>query len=241
MALSICNKYGLDPLLKHVVLIGGNAKDERGGYIKKYTVYITRDGLLHVAHSSGNLDGMRTSLWQDDLGVWAECTVYRKDMTHEFSYKVYMDEYKANTQVWQKYAKSMLIKVAEVFTLRRAFDVAITPIEEMGFENTGFVVDQEPVKERSAPRLVTKADPITVEVVNDGSYDPGEYHISFKTFTGKIREMSNKQIEWLAYEYTGKDKKAQQCAKDYLLMTAAPLAVVQQPTQELAATNEATD
>ena len=37
LALAIADRYGLDPLLKHIVLIEGRA-------------YITRDGLLHVAH-----------------------------------------------------------------------------------------------------------------------------------------------------------------------------------------------
>ena len=40
-AVAVCRHYGFDPLLKHVVVI------PRSG------VYITRDGLLNVAHRSG--------------------------------------------------------------------------------------------------------------------------------------------------------------------------------------------
>src|SRR3990167_10179537 len=73
VALLICDQYGLEPLLKHVAIIGGNA-------------YITRDGLLHVAHQSGQLDGMpETVIGQDDFGMYATCTVYRKDMAHPFT------------------------------------------------------------------------------------------------------------------------------------------------------------
>ncbi|MGH3370821.1 MAG: hypothetical protein ACRDPR_12560, partial [Nocardioidaceae bacterium] len=43
---AVARRYDLDPLLKHVVLIAS----KRTG---KSDVYITRDGLLHTAHSSG--------------------------------------------------------------------------------------------------------------------------------------------------------------------------------------------
>lgn len=54
LALAICQKYGFDPLLKHLVLIATNLKDESTGqWTKRYNAYVTRDGLLHVAHTSG--------------------------------------------------------------------------------------------------------------------------------------------------------------------------------------------
>lgn len=43
---AVARRYDLDPLLKHVIVL------PKGG------VYITRDGLLHIAHRSGQLDGI---------------------------------------------------------------------------------------------------------------------------------------------------------------------------------------
>ena len=48
LALNIAARYDLDLLLKHLVMIEGRP-------------YITRDGLLHVAHRSGQLDGIETT------------------------------------------------------------------------------------------------------------------------------------------------------------------------------------
>jgi hypothetical protein len=70
-----CQRYGLDPLLKHAVIIEGR-------------LYVTRDGLLHVAHRSRQLDGIQVverpildgSFWT------ATVSVYRKDMSHPFTY-----------------------------------------------------------------------------------------------------------------------------------------------------------
>ena len=45
LALGIAKRYELDLMLKHLVLVDGKP-------------YITRDGLLHVAHRSGQLDGI---------------------------------------------------------------------------------------------------------------------------------------------------------------------------------------
>lgn len=118
LALTIANRYNLDPMLKHLVLIDGRP-------------YITRDGLLHVAHGSGTFDGMETTepVLMDD-GFWrSSCSVYRKDMSRPFTYT---GRYPATggREVNVKYAPEMAIKVGEVMALRRAFDVAAPVIEE---------------------------------------------------------------------------------------------------------------
>src|SRR5688572_22929200 len=69
LALNISKRYELDPMLKHVVMVDGRP-------------YITRDGLLHVAHRSGQLDGIETTEAAIVDGFWrASCSVYRKDMS----------------------------------------------------------------------------------------------------------------------------------------------------------------
>lgn len=109
-----CEKYGLDPLLKHAVLISGN-------------LYVTRDGLLHVAHQTDRLDGIVVEdEWETD-GEWrAKVTVYVKGQTHGYTYT---GRYPKNGQQ-KKYGPEMAVKVAEVMALRRAFGVTGIPTLE---------------------------------------------------------------------------------------------------------------
>lgn len=114
LALNIAQRYELDLLLKHLVMIDGRP-------------YITRDGLLHVAHRSGHLDGMETTDPTIIDGFWrASCAVYRKDMSRPFTYTGRYPTTGGN----QKFAPEMAVKVAEVMALRRAFDVAAPSVEE---------------------------------------------------------------------------------------------------------------
>lgn len=112
-AVAVCRHYGFDPLLKHVVCI------PKGG------VYITRDGLLHVAHQSGQLDGIVVEQEPTLVdGEWvAKVTVYRKDMSHGFSYP---GRYKQGGQ----YAPEMALKAAESHALRRAFSITGLPAQD---------------------------------------------------------------------------------------------------------------
>jgi hypothetical protein len=113
--LLICDRYKLDPILKHAVLIQGRP-------------YITRDGLLHVAHTSRQFDGIEVveSPTLDATHWHAKVSVYRKDMGRPFTYPGRYPKDGDN----KRYAPEMAIKVAEVMALRRAFDVAAPTIEE---------------------------------------------------------------------------------------------------------------
>ncbi|HMA26309.1 MAG TPA: hypothetical protein VKO62_01650, partial [Solirubrobacterales bacterium] len=114
LALNLAKRYDLDLLLKHLVLIEGRA-------------YITRDGLLHVAHRSGVLDGIETTEPTLDGEFWrATCSVYRRDMTRPFTYGGRYPAKGGNA----KFAPEMAVKVAEVAALRRAFDVSAPTVEE---------------------------------------------------------------------------------------------------------------
>jgi hypothetical protein len=114
-AVAVCRHYGFDPLLKHVVVI------PRSG------IYITRDGLLNVAHRSGQLDGIvveQDPTLDTERNEWvAKVSVYRKDMTHPFTFP---GRYPANGTNKQ-YAPEMALKAAEAHALRRAFEVAGLP------------------------------------------------------------------------------------------------------------------
>lgn len=112
----VCRAYDLDAVLKHVIVI------PKGG------VYITRDGLLHIAHRSGQLDGIVVEQEPAIVdGEWvAKVSVYRKDMTHPFTFP---GRYPVNGSNKQ-YAPEMALKAAESHALRRAFAVTGLPTED---------------------------------------------------------------------------------------------------------------
>lgn len=112
---AVARRYDLDPVLRHVIVI------PKGG------VYITRDGLLHIAHQSGQLDGIvveQEPTLSDDGAEWvARVAVYRKDMGHPFTFP---GRYPVNGSN-KDYAQEMALKAAESHALRRAFAVAGLP------------------------------------------------------------------------------------------------------------------
>lgn len=116
---AVCRHYDFDPLLKHVVILKG----EGGG------LWITRDGYLHVAHRSGQLDGIVVEQEphltdEDGRQEWrAVVTVWRKDMAHPFTYPGRYPRTGRN----RDYAPEMALKNAEAHALRRAFDVTGAP------------------------------------------------------------------------------------------------------------------
>ncbi|MBZ9752758.1 hypothetical protein K7W42_18105 [Deinococcus sp. HMF7604] len=113
--LLVCQKYDLDPILKHALLIKGR-------------LYVTRDGLLHVAHRSGVFDGMEVlDQGSDQTHFTAKVSVYRKDMGRPFTY---IGRYPKSGQIAKDYGPEMAVKVAEVMAMRRAFDVALCAQEE---------------------------------------------------------------------------------------------------------------
>lgn len=129
LALAIADRYALDLMLKHLVLIEGKP-------------YITRDGLLHIAHRSGVFDGIEVTPPMKVDRYWrATCSVFRKDMTRPFTYP-------GRFPVGAKNDEEMAVKVAESMALRRAFDVSAATVDER------WANDDEPVDaaEPAAPR-----------------------------------------------------------------------------------------
>lgn len=112
---AVAAHYGLDPVLKHVVVI------PKGG------VYITRDGMLDLAHRSGQLDGIvvdQEPTLDQDRGEWvARVSVFRKDMAHPFTFPGRYPVKGGN----RDYAAEMALKAAESHALRRAFRITGMP------------------------------------------------------------------------------------------------------------------
>lgn len=107
--LLICKRYDLDPFLGHMQLV-------------KQKPYVTRDGYLHVAHKSGQFDGMEVlEEWESPSGAMCcKVAVYRKDMSRPFTAigRVKRGE-KTMADPWDQ-----ALTRAERRALRRAFDVA---------------------------------------------------------------------------------------------------------------------
>lgn len=153
LALAIANRYELDPMLKHLVMVEGRP-------------YITRDGLLHVAHKSNDFDGIEVTdpvldPEPDAKGrrYWrCRATVYRKSFSRPF---VYPGRYPMDGKNLA-YAEEMAIKVAEVMTLRRAFDVSAPVMEERwsdDYEDTEPPAEPSSLAERVAVRVAEIVEP----------------------------------------------------------------------------------
>ena len=148
LAINIAQRYELDLMLKHLVLIEGRP-------------YITRDGLLHIAHRSGQFDGMETTAPEVIDGYWrSTCAVYRKDMSRPFTYTGRYPTTGGNT----KYAPEMAVKVGEVMALRRAFDVSAPVVEERWDVElpTAAVAAPQSLAERVAVKVAEIAPPASV-------------------------------------------------------------------------------
>ena len=153
LGMNIAKRYDLDLLLKHLVIIEGR-------------VYITRDGLVHIAHRSKKLDGIETTEPAVKDGFWrVTCSVYRKDMSRPFTYFGRYPISGGN----QKYAPEMAVKVSEVMALRRAFDVSV-PTQEERWD--GAEVESESAKaptlaERTAAKAAEIAAKTPVAVMDE--------------------------------------------------------------------------
>jgi hypothetical protein len=128
--LLVCDRYGLDPLLKHMVLIQGRP-------------YVTRDGYLHIAHQSHQLDGIEIlDEGEDKDHWWARVSVYRKDMGRPFTYKGRYPKSGGN----KNYGPEMAIKCAEVAALRRAFNVTGVGAADEKWDEPDQVVELPPAE-----------------------------------------------------------------------------------------------
>ena len=200
MLILVANRYDLDPILGHVVLISGK-------------VFVTHKGLMHKAHTSGQLDGIETIYGKDDGGDWCECRVWRKDMTRPFTGRIYLGEYRNNNPVWKQYPKAMAAKTAESFILRRAFDVSLTSQEEMG------VNDAPPTRVYSAEEKAERKSLSGQISAASAALAPDQFS-AFKTKvfeTGGLNVMETGNMETLLSEIQGmamETAAAQESASD---------------------------
>jgi phage recombination protein Bet len=146
----VANKYELDPLNKEIWFIKYNDKAIP-------SMFTSRDGYLKIAHRSGVFDGMNSYTIDDEHGnpIKGVCEVYRKDMRHSFKAEVKVSEYKQNSPTWSKFTSAMIIKVAEVFALKRAFSISglVTQEEITVIEPIETIEDNKYISEAQRKRL----------------------------------------------------------------------------------------
>jgi len=132
LLLAMAREYGLNPLKKEIWAVK---------YMNNPAlIFVGRDGLLNIAHRTGQFGAMETFCELDPVTkrpVSATCTIYRKDFEKPFKSTVYFDEYNRKMALWLEKPKTMLMKVAESTCLRRAFNISgiLTPEEMPEQEN----------------------------------------------------------------------------------------------------------
>ena len=145
LVMAIAKRYELDPLLKHLVLIDGRP-------------FVTRDGLLWIAHRSGVLDGIEVTedphiVTLPGLGeFWqARVKVYRKDWSRGVEFPGRYPTKSGN----QKYGPEMALKNAESMAYRRAFNVSVATVDEQ-WDVNAVQADVDTVSAPAQPRTLAE-------------------------------------------------------------------------------------
>lgn len=111
----LAQRYQLDPLLGEIQLIS----DRNGAKL-----YVTRDGMLAVAHASGHLDGITVDEQRRNStgdGWTAYVSVWRNDMAHPFRYGAQCKDSEAQARAGN--GPEMALARAERRALKRAFRI----------------------------------------------------------------------------------------------------------------------
>lgn len=146
--LYMASRYGLDPLLREIYF----AKiPKRKGGKPEPTYIVSRDGYLKVAMKNPEYQGLNSFVVREGdvfeidaergkvihrfgtkrgkiLGAWA--IAYRKGYTPCVAFVDFKEYENHRSSAWQKYPSAMIQKVAEVFVLRRQFNISGIYIRE---------------------------------------------------------------------------------------------------------------
>ncbi len=144
-AIALAKRLGLDPIRKEVHFV-----PYRGSLqlIVGYAEYIKR------AERSGKLNGWNIETGKDDIDIFAEISIYRKDWEHPLKWRVYLNEVRKDTPSWKSMPLFMLRKVAIAQGFRLAFpeEIAELPYTEDEMA-TAEVEDKQTISEAQARRL----------------------------------------------------------------------------------------
>ena len=200
--LKICFEYNLNPLFKEIWFVKYKGREPN--------IFASRDGYIKIAHASGKLDGIESRVIEDSNGkpYKAVCTVWRKDMSRPFIFEAkFSEHYNPKSDAWEKYPSAMLIKVAEVGALRRAFAISgLVTREEYSYEDefkTAESVKASPSNGFVQTMSVSVPEPVVVSTTVTGSKVGDE---------NKPREMTNEQKEELLRTITRLHKRRREKA-----------------------------
>jgi len=160
MFLYTASRYDLDPLMKEIIFFKAGTTP---------VMVVTRDGYLKVAMRDPQFDGLTAGVVRqgdkfrfnaneftvdhefgtkrgDILGAWA--IAYHKARRPVVCFVDFKEYRKRNNDVWANYPSAMIQKVAEVFALRRQFNISgLVAREEMGYNMAGTeMITQEDVE-----------------------------------------------------------------------------------------------
>jgi len=151
--LHVCQKSGLDPMLKQIYSIKrGNTR----------TIQTSIDGLRLIAERTGRYSpGRESTFTHNENGRLVSATAYVKKMTpdgtwHETATTVFLNEYTQNQGLWSKMPSVMLSKCAESNALRRAF-----PAEMCGLYSDDEMSQADAVEVKPAAQI----SPVVIETL----------------------------------------------------------------------------
>ena len=178
----------------------------RDGYLKIANYHLSYDGIVSDVVRANDLfkrkqDGI-VHEYGSDRGsiIGAYALVYRDDR----SYPTYMfapfEEYNAGTRVWNSYPSSMVLKVAESMSLKRAFTVSgLVSREEMDVIQTRDESDKEKSKLNSSDDkeevIDVKKDKVTATKENNMTRREKE----IKSIVGESKELKKDMFSYLKF------------------------------------------
>ena len=173
--LTLAGRYRLDPFRKEIWCIKRSPSDAA-------LIMTSRDGYMKIAKEDPNYMGVQAFVVKEGdtfrinaaegtvehsfgtkrgaiLGAWAMARHRRLPPVVCF---VDHAEYKGNSPIWSKFPSAMIQKVAEVFVLKRQFDITgLVTSEEMDAEyaapSAGSYVEQAPAVESPRAEVVAPA------------------------------------------------------------------------------------
>lgn len=115
LLIHLATRYGLDPLSRQIWAVKYPGSPAQ--------IFCGRDGLLAIAHRSGQFDGMESGVRKEDDELVGWARVFRKDMSKPFYREVCGSEYNTGKALWKSKPRTMIQKVAEAQALRLAFSI----------------------------------------------------------------------------------------------------------------------
>lgn len=139
----IAKATGLDPFLGEIALVKRRSKDrDSNQWIETWQTMAKRDGYLSAAHRTGELRGVKTTVYPEDPTqppTHATCSVWRAGWAEPYTATVSFAEYvqckwengrRVPMAQWADRPRTMIGKVAESQALRKVFSLHSTYTEE---------------------------------------------------------------------------------------------------------------